>query len=164
MGRQVTYLAACLWIVASCDHVAAPGSKMPDAGSAKTIIFAATVKSIDALEREVLTDSAGRVKGIGIYPRAGIRTIVTHFDPRYALLVHVDSASEPDENLEPGTEVVFCIHSPTHQFATSAYQAIGKQYEFKLDISTVDGKPTFLLHHFAEEIGHPPPQDPGPRE
>lgn len=68
------------------------------------------------------------VKAIEPLGHTAQQAIVVDVDPRFALILHVVSASPLGGDC--ASEVVFAIHSPARLFAADARDVIGHQFEF----------------------------------
>ncbi len=92
-----------------------------------TMHFGVTVRKV-----EMLSQFSGQV-------------IPVHFDPKWAVTVLIDSVEEPDAPLAAGTSVVFAIHSPSKLFKMDGEDAVGKSFDFTVDVTEKDGNLSYGL-------------------
>ncbi len=85
-----------------------------------------------ASSQEIIIHFTGTVKSINLLGKKKVLIIPVHFDPRYALTLHIDSVQEEKVPLEASNTKVFGIHSPSKLFAEPREQAIGKTYDFEV--------------------------------
>jgi polyhydroxybutyrate depolymerase len=79
-----------------------------------------------------------RVLAIKILGQAKGEVIPVHADPRWAMKVKILSVVEEGAPLSAGATKIFAIHSPTRLFAGDAQDAIGKTYEFVVNVKTLE--------------------------
>jgi len=75
-------------------------------------------------------------------PKYADQRLTTQADSRFDLVVKINSCSPAVLEFQPGTKIVFGIHSPTRFFATDGKNAIGKSFDFLITREKNDEKTT----------------------
>ena len=106
---------------------------------AKLGTFKATVMT----NAKVSITFTGTVKSIELLGERELKIIPVGIDPRFAVVVHIESVAPPTVPLKEGADEVFAIHSPARLFRAREKDVIGKKYQFKLTWEKVSNRPRF---------------------
>ena len=96
-------------------------------------------------EKKMTMHFGGTVRKVEMLSQFSGQVIPVHFDPRWAVTVLIDSVEEQDAPLAAGTSVVFAIHSPAKLFAMDGEEAVGKSFDFEVDVTEKDGNLSYGL-------------------
>jgi hypothetical protein len=88
--------------------------------------------TIEAAERgaESVFEFTGKVVSVEVAGKRRLPALVTHFDPRFLVTVHVLSVSDPNAPFRTGDYPAFAIHSPAQTFG--AADPMGRTFTFQL--------------------------------
>src|SRR2546423_9698811 len=117
--RPFTFIFMCLWLSAALLGADAPTK-------------VGTFKPTTVTDHKVSIAFTGTVKAIEQLGERELSVIPVDVDPRFAVTVHIESATPDEKPFKKGEEVVFAIHSPAILFLGKGEDAVGKKYRFKL--------------------------------
>lgn len=89
-------------------------------------------KPTSVTDHRVSIAFTGTVKAIESLGGRKMSVIPVDADPRFAVIVYIESATSGEPPLKEGEEVVLAIHSPARLFRAKEVDVIGNKYRFKL--------------------------------
>ena len=118
-------------------------------GINSALIEANPPTKLEAFKATMVTDPkvsitfTGTVKSIELLGDRELKIIPVDIDPRFAVVVHIESVAPQAAPLKEGADEVFAIHSPARLFRAREKDVIGKKYRFKLTWEKVSNGPKF---------------------
>lgn len=114
LEKRLARPASAVEAYAILDFWGAQAGQEFDPSKYRVALFRATVIKVEILQE--------RAPGL----------IVTHYDARWLLQLHIDAVEGDEAPFEAGSNVSFAIHSPSQLLGSEGIQSAGRQFYFRM--------------------------------